>query len=351
MADTAYDEVPYNSYSFPESHPDRMATVAHLFGLKPVSPENCRVLELGAASGGNIAPMAALYPNSQFIGIDLSKRQVDAGKQLYEPLGMKNLELRHNSILDVDDSFGKFDYIICHGVYSWVPNEVQEKIMAICHDNLTENGVAYISYNTLPGWHMRGMIRDMMRYHSMRFKEPAVRIAQARALLDFIAKSVGTGGENPYSALLKVATQFLKQSEDWYLYHEHLEEINAPVYFHQFVERAQKAGLRFLGESMVRQMVPGNYPQEVEQVLQRLAPDIIYMEQYMDFLRNRMFRQTLLCLPQHNPQYGLNPDRLPGLHIASPLRPQNAEPDVKTTAQETFKMPNMPANVQITDPL
>jgi methyltransferase-like protein/SAM-dependent methyltransferase len=351
MSETTYDEVPYQSYSFPESHPDRLATVAHLFALKPVPPDNCRVLELGCASGGNIAPMAALYPNSQLLGIDLSKRQIDQGKQVLEPLGLKNLELRHASILDVDESFGKFDYIICHGVFSWVPDNVRDKILAICHDNLSDNGVAYVSYNTLPGWHMRGMIRDMMRYHAMRFREPAVRIAQARALLDFIAKSVGTGAENPYSALLKVETEFLKQSEDWYLYHEHLEEVNAPLYFHQFVEQAQKHGVRFLGESMVRQMVPGNYPQEVEQVLQRLAPDIIYMEQYMDFLRNRMFRQTLLCHPQHTPQYSLNPDRLAGLHVASQLKPENKEPDLKTNASETFKMPVGQANVQITDPL
>lgn len=351
MAENTYDEVPYHSFSFPESHPDRMATVAHLFSLKPVPPDNCRVLELGCSMGGNIAPMAALYPNSQFLGVDYSSTQIKQGKALLDPLGMKNLEIRHASILDIDDSYGKFDYIVCHGVYSWVPDNVQDKIMAICHDNLSENGVAYVSYNTLPGWHMRGMIRDMMRYHAMRFKEPQVRIAQARALLDFIAKSVGTEANNPYSALLKVETEFLKQSEDWYLYHEHLEEVNAPVYFHQFIERAQSKGLRFLGESMVRQMVPGNYPQEVEQVLQRLAPDIVYMEQYMDFLRNRMFRQTLLCHPEMNPQYALNPDRLSGLQVASGLKPENKEPDVKTNASETFKMPVGTANVQITDPL
>jgi len=348
---TPYDDVPYQSYSFPESHPDRMATVAHLFGLKPPSPAKSRVLELGCASGGNLAPMASLYPESEFVGIDLSKRQIEQGQKQLEPVGLKNLTLRHASILDVDESYGKFDYIVCHGVFSWVPTEVQDKILSICGNHLTPEGIAYISYNTLPGWHMRGMIRDMMRYHSLRFKEPGTRIAQARALLDFIAKSVGTSADNPYSVLLKVETEFLKNSEDWYLYHEHLEEINAPIYFYQFAERAQKHGLRFLGESMVRQMVPGNYPKEVEEVLQRLAPDIVFMEQYMDFLRNRMFRQTLLCLPQQTPQYALNPDRLQGLHVASSLKPENKEPDVKSSTQETFKMPNSPANVQITDPL
>jgi methyltransferase-like protein/SAM-dependent methyltransferase len=348
---TAYDEVPYHSFSFPETHPDRMATVAHLFGLTSPPVSKCRVLEIGCASGGNLAPMAALYPESQFIGIDLSARQIEDGNKFLAPLSLKNLELRHASVMDVNDSYGKFDYIISHGVYSWVPTEVQDKILSICHDNLTPTGVAYVSYNTLPGWHMRGMIRDMMRYHAMRFKEPAMRIGQARALLDFIAKSVGTNADNPYSVLLKVETDFLKASEDWYLYHEHLEEINAPVYFFQFIERAQAHGLKFLGESMIRQMVPGNYPKEVEETLQRLANDIIHMEQYMDFLRNRTFRQTLLCLPAQTPQYALSPDRLVGLHVASALKPDNPDPDVKSTAQVTFKMPVGNASVQITDPL
>ncbi len=348
---TAYDEVPYHSFSFPESHPDRMATVAHLFGLEAPPLNRCRVLELACASGGNIAPMAELYPNSEFLGIDLSARQVDEGKKALAPLDMNNLELRHASITDVDESYGKFDYIIAHGVFSWVPTEVQNKILSICSHNLTPAGVAYISYNTLPGWHMRGMIRDMMRYHAMRFKEPQTRIAQARALLDFTAKSVGSNADNPYSVLLKVETEFLKNSEDWYLYHEHLEEVNAPLYFYQFMERAQASGLKFLGESMVRQMVPGNYPKEVEETLQRLSNDIIHMEQYMDFLRNRMFRQTLLCLPGQNPQYAVTPERLIGLHVASALKPDTPEPDLKTNAQVTFKMPIGNANVQITDPL
>jgi methyltransferase-like protein len=195
------------------------------------------------------------------------------------------------------------------------------------------------------------MIRDMMRYHALRFKEPQMRIGQARALLDFITKSVGTNADNPYSVLLKVETEFLKNSEDWYLYHEHLEDVNAPMYFYQFMERAQAKGLKFLGESMVRQMVPGNYPKEVEETLQRLANDIIHMEQYMDFLRNRMFRQTLLCLPAQNPQYAITPDRLVGLHMASALKPDTTEPDLKSNAQVTFKMPIGSANVQITDPL
>jgi methyltransferase-like protein/cyclopropane fatty-acyl-phospholipid synthase-like methyltransferase len=348
---TTYDEMPYKSYSHPDSHPDRMATIAHLFGLSPVSPAKARVLELGCAGGGNIAPLAELYPASQFLGIDNSITQINQGKAIVEPLGMTNLELRHASILDVNESYGKFDYIIAHGIYSWVPEPVQNKILAIARDQLTPNGIAYVSYNTLPGWHMRGMIRDMMIYHTRRFRGAKARTEQARALLDFLTKSVNEASQGAYARLLKNETELLKRQDDAYLYHEHLEEVNNPVYFYQFVERAQAHGLRFLGEATVREMVPGNYPNEIAQVLQRLGPDIISMEQYMDFLRNRMFRHSLLCLPSHQPNYTLNPDRLLGLHIASPLLPPPADADLNSTAQVTFKMPEGPVAAHVADPL
>ena len=347
----SYDEVPYSSFPFPESHPARLATIARLFALNPPDPRTARILELGCSSGGNILPMAELYPDGQIVGIDLSERQIALGQKALATLGFTNIELKQASIMDVDASWGAFDYVICHGVYSWVPEPVQNKILSICKANLTPNGLAYISYNTLPGWHMRGMIRDMMRYHAARFADPQQRITQARALLDFLLQAVGDVPANPYSTLLKMETDILKQSEDWYLYHEHLEENNSPIYFHQFVERAQAHGLKFLGESIVRQMVPGNYPPEVEQVLQRLSNDIVHMEQYMDFLRNRMFRQSILCHPEQQPDYGMNPQRLLGLHVGTMLRPENPNPDLVTTANEKFVLPNNAGSVQVTDPL
>jgi methyltransferase-like protein/trans-aconitate methyltransferase len=350
-AATTYDEFPYTSYSHPESHPDRLATVAHLFGLLSPSPAKARVMELGCAAGGNLAPMAELYPASQFLGIDSSKTQINQGKALLEPLGLTNLELREANILGIDESYGKFDYIIAHGVYSWVPEAVQNKILAIARDHLTPNGVAYISYNTLPGWHMRGMVRDMMMYHTRRYQGAKAKVQQARALLEFLTKSVGELNSGAYATLLKNETEMLKQMEDAYLFHDHLEDVNVPVYFYQFVERAQAHGLKFLGETIVRQMVPGNYPKEIAQVLHRLGSDIVSMEQYMDFLRNRLFRHTLLCLPNHQPQYTLNPDRLLGLHVSTSLLPPPGEPDLNGTEQVTFKMPDGPAAAHITDPL
>ena len=155
-------------------------------------------------------------------------------------------------------------------------------------------GVAYVSYNAYPGWHLRGMIRDMTYYHASQFSDRKVRVQQARNLLEFLAKSA-TAETTPYSLLLRNELQIFQRTPDSYVCHEHLEEVNEPLYFHQFAERAAAKGLQYLGEADLCAMAPANFPPEVQEVLRMLAADVIHLEQYMDFLRNRTFRQTLLC--------------------------------------------------------
>src|SRR5437868_4374710 len=72
----AYDEVPYRSYPYAQSHPARMATLAALFGLRPAPVQTARVLELGCCTGGNLIPMAERLPEAQFVGVDFSARQI-----------------------------------------------------------------------------------------------------------------------------------------------------------------------------------------------------------------------------------------------------------------------------------
>ena len=177
----SYDEIPYPAGAHPQTHPDHLAMIGTLFGMEPPSVKSCRVLELGCADGGNLIPMAENLPHAEFVGIDLSQRQVADGCALVEHLGLTNICVSNCSITDVDESFGQFDYILAHGVFSWVPHEVQECIFELCQQLLTPQGIAYISYNTYPGWRMRGMLRDMMLYHTRRFSDPHQQVQQARA--------------------------------------------------------------------------------------------------------------------------------------------------------------------------
>jgi methyltransferase-like protein/SAM-dependent methyltransferase len=337
-APNIYDQVPYPSLSFTRSHPDHLATLATLLGMDPPPVEHCRVMELGCASGGNLMPMAQGLPESEFVGIDLSARQIAEGRATVDALGLKNVALKHMNILDVNADLGQFDYIIAHGVYSWVPPAVQDKILAICKQNLVPNGVAYVSYNTYPGWHLLGTIRDMMLYHIRHVAEPRARAAEARALLDFLADSPAEN--TPHGSLLHFYISFIKErllpKDDAFLLHDELSEVNEPDYFYQFAERAMCHGLQYLADAQFRTMLPDNFPAKVSHSLRQMAKDTIALEQYMDFLRNRLFRQTLLCHQDVQLNVSGASERLADFYIASSALPVEPKPDIHSRSVEKF---------------
>jgi methyltransferase-like protein/SAM-dependent methyltransferase len=341
--ENSYDQVPYPSLSYTQSHPDRLATLATLLGMHPPPVERCRVLELGCASGGNLIPMAYGLPESEFVGIDYAARQVAEGQAAVAALGLENIALKHLDIMEVDAGLGQFDYIIAHGIYSWVTDGVRDKILAVCRENLAPNGVAYVSYNTYPGWHMLNIARDMMLYHTREVAEPQERVAQARALLDFLADSVPVEN-SAYGSFLKMYAQFLKGEvesarprDDSFLLHDELEEVNEPVYFYQFVEQAARHGLQYLAETELRTMVDSNFPPQVSATLCRMAQSAVELEQYMDFVRNRTFRQTLLCHQDVPLNRTLKPDCLRGFHVASRAEPAVPDPDVHSVSVVKFR--------------
>jgi methyltransferase-like protein/ubiquinone/menaquinone biosynthesis C-methylase UbiE len=332
---TSYDEIPYPAAAYRQSHVARLETLGKLFGLAPADIRHSRVLELGCADGANVIPMACALSESTFLGVDLSARQIKAGQEVVAALGLTNIELRHSDIRDVDQSFGVFDYVIAHGIYSWVPTEVQEKIFRICREQLRASGVAYISYNTYPGWRMRGMLRDMMVYHGRKFDDPKKQIEQARAVIQWLGEFVRSEN-NPYGMLLRSELEQMKQWQDTYFRHDSLAEINEPVYFHQFIERAEAHGLQYLAEAEFPSMLASNHAAPVAEALNRLGRDIIEMEQYMDFLRNRMFRQTLLCHREAKLNRALGPWTPADFRIAASLRLLGPDPDRGSGEIETF---------------
>jgi methyltransferase-like protein/cyclopropane fatty-acyl-phospholipid synthase-like methyltransferase len=289
----SYDAIPYEGKPQPPAHPDNLATVARLYGLAAPAVDRCRVLELGCADGGNLVPLAATLPHGEFVGLDLSPRQIADAQVMAESLALTNIHLHARSILDIDDSWGVFDYLICHGVYSWVPPDVQDKILDVCQRNLAPNGVAYVSYNTYPGWYMRGAARDLMVFHTRRFDEPGEKVRQARTILDYFVQ-VMPQQDATYTRVLREEADLLRDQRDSYVFHEHLEMTNSAVYFHEFVARAAAKGLQYLGEAAYHSNIH-EYAADVRSTMNAVSPDRLHLEQYLDFLTNRTFRRTLLC--------------------------------------------------------
>lgn len=287
------NSVIYESFPFNISHPAHLYSMAHLFGLNPPPIEKARVLELGCSNAGNLIPLAVTYPDSHFVGIDLSEPAIELGNKTIQALDLKNIELKTQSILDFSKDEGLFDYIICHGVFSWVDKKIQDKIFRICKENLKPNGVSYISYNTMPGWNMVHIIRDLMLWHTKTISDPKQKVAQARNILKFVTD--GTSEDlSPYMQFLKNEINLISSAPDYYILHEHLSQHNDPIYFFQFMDQANQHKLSYISDATLSTMYTGNLPKPFPEELNKIK-NIVSVNQYMDFIRNTRFRSTLLC--------------------------------------------------------
>jgi SAM-dependent methyltransferase len=317
----AYDTVPYHSKPFAQSAPEQLAIMGKLFGLNPPDIKTARVLELGCSAGGNIIPLAAKYPGVQAVGMDISKVEIGHGQEIVDKLGLPNCSLLVLDIVKAQSEItGQFDYIICHGVFSWVPEAVRHAILDIVRDHLTPEGIAYISYNVYPGWKQREVIREMMMFHAGSRTTPAERLQQAKAILEY-TKNI-SAEHSTYGKLLRDEAAQVSRAQDYYLYHEYLEIENNPMYFKEFIGLASQRQLAYLGEAGLADMAPQRLGKEIHETLSHLSNgNILATEQYMDFFTNRTFRQTLLV---HEAQAskvnrGLGPQSLKGFTFSTSL--------------------------------
>jgi len=290
---TSYDVVAYPSYTHPQTHPGRLGVIGELFGLAPARADRCRVLELGCGNGSNLVPMAEGLPGSEFVGIDLAARPVAHGQCMIQDLGLRNIRLQQGNLTEINQDWGKFDYIIAHGLFSWVPAGVREEMFRLCRRHLQPQGLAFISYNSLPGSHLRLMLREMMLFHVRGIADAPERIRQALALTRFLAESQIARDE--YQLWMKAELERILEHEAGHIFHDELAEFNQPCFFTQFVEQAGRHGLQFVGEADFFEMSTHGFTESACASLTQIGPNRLLREQYLDFLKCRRFRQTLLC--------------------------------------------------------
>lgn len=309
----SYDAILYPGPAVKASHPRNLETLATLHGLAPAPVSTARVLEIGCATAGNLLPLAAHHPEARFVGIDLSPRQIEYAQRSATAAGLDNVDLRAVSVGAVDESWGAFDYILCHGVYSWVSDAVQAELMRVFCENLTPTGVVYVSYNVLPGWFMRQAARDLMLLHTATLGDPKERIDQARAILGTLLEVRGED-DSAYTRAFREEIEVADASDDAYIYHEYLEESNEPVYFSEFAKRADAAGLRYLAEADMKHNFATDLVEPIRSQIESLP--LLRRQQYLDFLRGRRMRRTLLCRADTAAPEAMDPRRLEGLHVS-----------------------------------
>jgi methyltransferase-like protein/2-polyprenyl-3-methyl-5-hydroxy-6-metoxy-1,4-benzoquinol methylase len=298
-------------FCYPLSSPSRLNAIASVFGVKAADPKAANILEIGCGNGGNLIPLTVRYPKSKFVGIDLSDEKIRSAKEYAEELNVKNIEFINKSISEIDFGADKFDFIIAPRIYSWASEPEQDRIFELLRDFLAPNGVAFVAYNTLPGWSNVQTLRDMMRFHGRNFDDQHEKTLEARRMLEFVSENF-SDSDAPYKKVLEAEIEFLDSIPYDFVIEDYLGSVNNPCYFYKFIESAAQKGLTYLADCDLPSMYIGNQTQRAVETLSGIE-DIVRQEQYVDFLNNRRFRSTLLVKDTVTINRHLNLDTLEGL--------------------------------------
>lgn len=287
-----YSERRYPALSHPVTDISRLAVAARVAGLqRPAMPESSRVLEFGCASGHNLLPLAARYPKSEFTGIDYSDTAIRAARQAAYAAGLDNIRFEVADLEHWRPSH-PCDYLIAHGVLSWVPEPVKARVMDLCSQVLSDRGVACISYNTLPGWSLRRDVVPLVR--ALAGNPAAAGLGES---VEAVAASLAgiTGSATPHAANLQAIFQNMARKGAAVLPFDDFAPVCDPLYFAQFADWAGRRGLRYLGEARLEDNLPEGLDPASWEKLAPLAADPVMFQQTIDLLSGRTHRNSLLC--------------------------------------------------------
>ena len=300
---TIYSELGYKSMPFPYTTPATLEAYAALVGGAAPNPKTARVLELGATYGGNIISQALFNPDATFVGIELSQEQVEKGNEVIANAGLTNVSLIQSDIASIGSEIGTFDYIIAHGVYSWVDDGVKEALLRLIDEHLAEDGIAYVSYNTYPGWHTMEEVRQLMMFSN---RDKAQFNHKEKVLHGKTIGSIVGSQILKYDNLKERNSKFLgalrsvMQKDEYYVGHDHLEPNNDPVYFYQFNDHLEAHNLAYLCDADLTLSMVRSFDADIADTLDKLAlNDHVAQEQYLDFMLDTTFRKSIICKAKH----------------------------------------------------
>ncbi len=302
-----YDRLPFVSLPRSDTQCRRLEAMAALSGLSPSPPARARVLDLGCGTADNLAYQATEYRDARFVGCDSSATAIATGRRMIQDLGLDNVELRHQDLSEVDTSWGTFDYIICHGVFSWVPPAIRRRILEIFRHHLTPDGVGLVSYNVSPGWSIRSAVRDLMRRYTRGIDDPLRAVTEACDILGLAAESHTVGG--PLGPLLsREHILMVAEFDETYLYHEMLAEDNHPFYFEEFLDQTEQAGLQYVTATDIATTFAWDLPAKPRAFLETLPS--LEREHYLDYFRGIMLRYSIICHSEATVDRRLDPRSL-----------------------------------------
>lgn len=286
MRDDAVDELyqsrGYPPMSHPSSDPAVTSVAARFAGLKPPHPSAARILEIGCAAGHNLLPLAARWPGASFTGVDISRPMVAEAERRARGAGITNVSFAAADLRELDFAGREFDYIIAHGVFSWVEDDAKKALLDFCAAHLGPSGIATISFNLWTGWERRLPVIDAVRRIQ---REHGVDVIKGLAILREVIDDAGVRAT--------VDDMLAKGAE--ILAFDDFAPVNDPWPLDRFAAAAVACGLRWLGDSDPAENIPSSLDDAARESLAPLVGDPLLMQMTADAMADRTFRSALLC--------------------------------------------------------
>lgn len=287
-----YDRVPYPSKAEPLAHPDVLRRAALERGLAAAPAERARVLELGCGDAANLVALAFRLPEARFVGLDRSRGAMGRAQNAVTSLELKNLDLRCVDLSRVNVEAGTFDYVVAHGLASWVDPETLDTALSLARRALDARGVLYLSYNVSVAWGLRGALRETLQQAARGVDDPTERIARARKALELLASVLGPPRQGEHhSFVLAREIELLREAPDYAILHDFLSLHNHAYSVREMASRAARHGLAMLSELRIVG-VDRRTSAARRAHIARVTGDPMMAELVSDVLDRRAFRAT-----------------------------------------------------------
>ncbi len=296
-------DVAYTSGVYLETAPAHLSACALLGGVRaPDASARFRYLELGCGTGMGVCLMAAANPHAQFVGVDFNPGHVASARRLIAQAGLDNVQVVEASFGDLaggrGDEFGRFDYAVAHGVWTWVGPLAQAELVAALERCVAPGGLVYMGYNNMAGWAGSLPLQRLIADHAARV--PGDSVTKIRAAVRF---ALGLRSAQPRGVDFSRLELQLKGATDdpdkapaglfAYLAHEYLNAHWRPVFPGDVARALADAKLAYVGRADPFSLLAELAMTQAEAQAASAYPDAAGAAALADLLAPTSFRQDI----------------------------------------------------------